>query len=52
MYLTSDEQKFSLFQLLLPISVVPPDEEFTIIAMYRAKYLFDRAVIRCRGLNV
>jgi hypothetical protein len=49
MYLTSDEQKFSLFQLLLPISVVPPlmldDEEFTIIAMYRAKFLFDRAVI-------
>lgn len=54
MYLTSDENKFKLFNDLLPVSIVAPlnieDEELTIVRMYQCKYLFDSAVYRSRGL--
>lgn len=54
MYLTSDENKFSLFSNLLPVSVVAPlnieDEELTLARMYNCKFLFDSAVYRSRGL--
>lgn len=54
MYLTSDENKFKLFNDLLPVSIVAPlnidDEELTLSRMYHCKYLFDSAVLRSRGI--
>lgn len=54
MYFTSDENKFKLFNDLLPVSIVAPvnieDEELTLARMYRCKYLFDSAVLESRGL--
>lgn len=54
MYLTSDENKFKLFNDLLPVSIcstlVLDDPELTLARMYQCKYLFDSAVLRSRGL--
>ena len=48
MYFTKEENQFKLFNDLPPISVVPTlwieDEEEDLARMYRAKYLFDKAV--------
>jgi hypothetical protein len=47
-YFTAQENQFQLFNDLLPISVVASliieDEEESLARMYRAKYLFDKAV--------